>query len=594
VFSAGLFLVVLTFLFVRPLNSPWHPFIAGDGLGYYSYLPAKFIHNDPQLDFKWFNRVHNANYAYSTFDNPEDNLLVQYQNKRINKYYQGLSFIWMPFFIAGHVCAKLLHYPPDGFSRPYQIWMGIASVFYLLVGLILLRLLLLRIFRQQWIASSVPLLIFFGTHLFTYAIFANTLSHAYSFTFVTGFLYYSVCFFQEPNSKTKHFLIALLFLVISACIRPLTILILLALPAFVPAGFSVRKLVLERPRFIHILILFTLLAAVCWQLWLTHIQTGSFLAYTYTDEKFNFADARFWDALFSYHLGLFVYVPLIFLSLFGVFFMRWKMATPLILFFFAMIFLYSAWWYWPITKRAIIDFYVVPAIFLGALFSKMSRPSLKIGVIATSVLYVFYFQFKALQVRNGILDEFLTYKELFWRNFLRTEKANIFPVPPKSIIAEELHAQNFESTDTKLHLSSTQHFEGSSSLLLDSANYISSTSSFAYPKLFSESGVRKIRLNFELYAEPGLQQVHAFLKFLRRDSSELLVVPFYVNEDFIFANRWDHKEFGYELVDTKQLNADSVARIEVMFWNVYPKKKAYIDHVETDFILCNRYFETVK
>ena len=83
-FACVVLTVMLSFVCMRPLKSPWHPFIAGDGLGYYSYLPAKFIHNDPQLDFKWFNRVHNANYIYSAFDNPEDNLLVAYGNKRIN------------------------------------------------------------------------------------------------------------------------------------------------------------------------------------------------------------------------------------------------------------------------------------------------------------------------------------------------------------------------------------------------------------------------------------------------------------------------------------------------------------------------------
>jgi hypothetical protein len=95
----GFFLsIIAVFFYVRPLNSDYHKFIAGDGFGYYSYLPAKFIFNDPNYDFKWFNKAHDANYVYSAFPNPEQNLLVEYGNKKINKYYQGLSFIWMPFF----------------------------------------------------------------------------------------------------------------------------------------------------------------------------------------------------------------------------------------------------------------------------------------------------------------------------------------------------------------------------------------------------------------------------------------------------------------------------------------------------------------
>src|SRR5687767_709536 len=129
-FSGFLVSIVLVFLWVRPLNSPWHRFIAGDGLGYYAYLPARHIYADKQFEFKWFNKVYNQHYAISSFPNPEDNFMVEYKGKRINKYYQGLSFIWTPFFLTAHLVAKLFHYPADGFSAPYQLFMGLASLFY--------------------------------------------------------------------------------------------------------------------------------------------------------------------------------------------------------------------------------------------------------------------------------------------------------------------------------------------------------------------------------------------------------------------------------------------------------------------------------
>src|SRR6476661_3867483 len=85
-YAAFLVSILVMFLYFRPLNSPWHKFIAGDGLGYYSYLPATFIYHDSNYEFKWFNKVHDNNYVYSAFPYPDQNLLVQYQGRKINNY----------------------------------------------------------------------------------------------------------------------------------------------------------------------------------------------------------------------------------------------------------------------------------------------------------------------------------------------------------------------------------------------------------------------------------------------------------------------------------------------------------------------------
>jgi hypothetical protein len=598
-FASVVLTVVLCFVCIRPLKSPWHPFIAGDGLGYYSYLPAKFIHNDPQLDFKWFNRVHNTNYIYSAFDNPEDNLLVAYGDKRINKYYQGLSFLWMPFFIAGHLAAKVLHYTPDGFSPPYQATMALASVFYLLLGLFFLHRLLLAMGHRLWIASLTVLLVFSGTYLFNYALFANTLSHSYSFTFVTGFFYYSFLFFHRTDKKLQFFLMALFCLVISFCIRPLTVLSILALPAFYKKGCSLTSIVkgtlAEKFRWMHLLLVLLSVAALSWQFSLNYIQTGSLFSYTYTDEKFNFSDARFGDALLSYHMGLFVYVPLFFFAMLGFSFIREKRQWLLPVLFFGLLFVYSAWWYWPITKRAMIDFYAIPAIGLASFLSVLKRRTSRQKIsIALLLLCVGYFQLKALQIRDGILDEYLTHKDLFWSHFARLQKAHIYPVPPQSILEQENHLQDFEDSLTNCKTSSAYFVSGHQALELNKENYICRVAGYDFPKLFIKPGVRKIRISMDMHASPGLKQVHLFLKFLGQNDRELLLIPFYIGEEYIQTNQWEHKEFGYDLTDRLLLNNDSVKRTELLIWNVEPEHPVFIDQVRTDFIMTNSYFETLK
>jgi hypothetical protein len=584
--------VVVVFFVTRPLNSPWHPFIAGDGLGYYSYLPAKFIYNDKDLSFKWFNEVHNKNYQYSTFQNPEDNLLVQYGDRRINKYYQGLSFIWMPFFFAGHLFALISSSGADGFSTPYQLAMAIASLFYLLLGLIFLRRLIIRMTGNHSAGTLIPAAVFYGTWLFTYAISANTLSHAYSFSFLTMFLYYAHRFFNEPGQRTRDLLLCVLMLVISVLIRPLTGLIVLTLPALVPPGFFKNKIKLPALRVADWLIIILIFLALYHSLSITKTQTGSFFAYTYTNERFDFANARFFEALFSYHTGLFVYVPLILVSLAGIFFLFPYRRLVLVVFFFSVLFLYSAWWYWPIVKRALIDFYAIPAILLSFLFINTSGwvRNLLMGLV---VLCVIYFQFKSMQVRRGILDENATYSEVFWRNFFRTTRVNQYLIPPHTILAQEVYRQDFES-GVPGPTTAERAVSGNSSLLVDSANYICRVFDLPFPSLFSKEGFQKIRFSFHVFFEEGISSTHVFFQFFDQENKMLREVPFYLNAGDIQHSRWDYKEFGYELVDVEELNQGTVSHIGFTIWNVEGRKKLVVDDAKVEFILTDRSFETIK
>lgn len=569
-------------------------FIAGDGLGYYSYLPAKFIYHDHNYDFKWFNKAHNANYLYSAFENPEQNLLVEYGNKRINKYYQGLSYIWMPFFFVGHFVAKILHYPPDGFSPPYQYSIAFASVFYLLLGLIFLRKLIRKLFDDQLAALLVPVAIFYGTHLFNFAIFANSLSHAYSFTFLVLFLYFLAAYFKNETGHLLNFLFCMLFFVITCCIRPLNGLSIFLVPAFIPKGFFKQGLRFGKFSWKEVLILLLTLGAIYHQLSITYIQTGSFFAYTYTDEKFYFTRAVFTDALFSYHIGLFVYVPLFLLSFFGIPFLPLRHRIFLPLFFLFIVYLYSAWWYWPILKRAVIDFYALPAIFLGALIANCRQLKWKTFVIALVILTVVYYQFKEMQVRNGILDGYATHKELFWRNFFRMSKANFYSIPPSTILEETDFKQDFEGSNFTGKVSTVQQHSGKQSLSLGPENYICRIGEYPFPAIFKKEGFKKIRVSFYGYFTPGIKSVHAFLQFFDKNGKMLEEAPFYINEDYLEPNRWDYKEFGYEVADPAKLNSATVDKIVFAIWNVEANRPMYIDDARIEFILTDRSFETVK
>lgn len=592
-FAGFIVSVLVSFILVRPLHSPWHPFIAGDGLGYYSYLPARFIHGDPNYDFKWFNRVYNANYVYSTFPNPEDNLLVKYGDKRINKYYPGLSFVWMPFFAAGHITSKTLHYPADGFSWPYQLCIGLASVFYLIIGLLYLRKLIDKLFGQGWAGVVVPAAVFYGTFLFKYAVFSNSLSHSYSFTFNILFLYFICNYLRESSNRNKYLLLAIFFYAITVSIRPLNMLVVFLAPAFITGG-GIKRVLPGRLelKWQHVAILGLITLLLWYHFYVMFNQTGSLFPYTYSNERFYFSKNKFFDGLFSYHIGIFVYIPLFALSLWGLKFVNRRLRIILPAGFFGLLFLYSSWWYWPIMQRAMIDYYVIPALLLGALISGVSRARLL--VLALMFFSVIYHQLKEMQVRRGILDEYATYDEVFWRNFFVTEKTNSYAVPPSTILGKEQHEEDFEDLRFRRRGSSDQFFSGSHSLLLDSVSYINGFSEFNYPAVFNRVGFRKVRFSFHCFFERNINSAHAFILFYDSAHKVILEAPFYLNADDIHPGRWDFKEFGYEIADTVKINSRTVKKIGFTIWNVEGKSRLFIDDAKMEFLLTGRSFETIQ
>jgi hypothetical protein len=586
--------VFLLFLYVRPLNSPWDRIINGDGLGYYSYLPAKYIYGDVNYEFKWFNQVYKANYAPGTFSNPEDNLLVPYGNRKINKYYPGLSYIWLPFFVMAHGCAKSFGYPPDGFSLPYQWFIALASLFYLFLGLIFLRKLLQKLFHNPFVYTLVPIAIFYGSHLYFYAFRFNSLSHSYSFTFLTLFVYFLVSYFNEKDHRLRNLLFCLLWLVISVCIRPLNGLVVLLIPAFFPNGFFRERLRFEKIKAPDLLLLLLTAGAIGYQLSITYAQTNHLIPYTYTDERFYFQRSIFFDALISYRIGLFVYAPLLFVSLFGIPWLPSRKRIILPVFFFCILFLYSSWWYWPIVKRAMVDYYFIPAIFLGALLNQFNRLRGRIAIVALLALTILFYQFKNFQVGRGILDEFSTYKEVFWRNFFRVRKANMFLVPPSSIKKNAVAVQDFESAGFEGNRTNENKHSGEYSLLLDSAHYISKISEQALPGFFNQAGHKKVRTAFWCYFEKPVKQLHLFIQFVGKDDKTVLEVPFYLDEESLAGGAWDYKEFGLDLADQPAVTGDSVKKVIFTLWNVEGKYKVYIDDVKTEFLLTDDSYEPVK
>ena len=591
-FPALLLSVIVVFFWMRSFSDPVAPVIGGDGLGYYSYLPATFIYGDQGYNFGWFNAAHDSNYAYSAFPNPEDNILVQYGDRRINKYYPGLSVLWMPFFAAAHAVAHISGHEPDGFSAPYQAAIGIASLINLLVGLWLVHRLVLR-FTGGWLeAVIVPGALFYGTYLFIYSVNANSLSHAYSFTLIAAVLLAAHRFIHDDGNKTTQVLVFLITAFLLLSVRPLTGLVFLILPAFVPRAWRLPSRHQWRLSAAAAVLSVILLLIVWYVFRIMYIQTGTLLPYTYEGEGFDFSDPWFVEALFGYRLGLFVYAPVLLVAFFGVYKMprRERFFVPLI--FFAAVFLYSAWWYWPILIRALVDFYVLPGICLAYLLRGAGTRN-QILLVAVVLLCVLYFQVKSFQVRNGILVEFGTYKEVFWRNFFRLEPARMYLVPPSTIISSAVTSEDFE--DHPSRTTADDALSGTRSLLLDSLQYIHTYTEVPYPEIFKkEKGYKKIRFSFHSKIAGDVQSMHVFMFFMKKDSTVIRNIPFYLNAPDLYPGEWDLKEFGTEITPGDSLGPDRVDRIGFCFWNVNARGRILVDDAKIEFLVTDKSYETIE
>jgi len=411
-------LLLLFFVFLRISDehrSNWQNIISSDGKGYYAYLPALFIHGD--LSYR---QVSATEKKMSGFVAYRSDYLVNEDGYTLNKYFAGESLLLLPFFIAAMGLTSLSPAPMDGYSFFFQIMAGLGALFYLLAGLWYL----FRILRFLRLPEPAPtlsvLLILAGTNLFYYALWQPTMSHTYSFAVNTALVWYWIS--GEYRNPRLQSLILGLLLGAALLIRPTNLLILLLLPALnkgYPHYFHQARRLFQNKSTILLFIsgLFTLLIIqpVLW-----YLQTGTLLIWPYLGEGFNFSEPQITNMLFSFRKGLFIYTPLLLLSLAGLYplFRRDKQALPaMVVFLIILIFVTASWWNWyygdGFGQRSFIDFYLAFAFLLAHLINRMKAPWQKWILIPLLIFITGLTQFQSLQYRRKIIHPFSMDREKY-------------------------------------------------------------------------------------------------------------------------------------------------------------------------------------
>ncbi len=398
----------------------WNRIVKVDGVGYFSYLPAIFVYGD--LSFGFRDQIA-ANPEHREFYFDYRN---QYNGHTINKYYVGTALLMTPFYLVGHGLNYLTGNSMDGCSVWELIFIQIAAIFYLFLGLWWLSLTLKTYEVDAKNRAWVLMAALFGTNLFYYVTGEPAMSHVFSFAMVSGFVLAVRRYYTTVEGKW--FLWASVAFGLVVLIRPVNGLIMLSLPFLAGSGEVVRTALsgLFRKPLLLVSGIILVMLIVGIQGVIYYIQTGSFFVYSYQGEGFNFANPQIVKFLFSYRKGLFVYTPMCFLALGGMWYV-WKTSGMAALaftgFLLMVVYVLSSWWLWyyggSFSSRVMIEYFPFFMIMLG-IFVQRTRFSTWIKV--AMIILVLVCQIQTFQYRYGYLHYDSMTKALYWDSFLGIDR----------------------------------------------------------------------------------------------------------------------------------------------------------------------------
>ena len=412
-------LILLAFLAIFIFVKGGHDrrFLTGDGKGYYAYLPAMFIYKDVQFNFiDEYEEKYYGPQNYADFRNTVN-------GRYLNKYFSGMSILWLPFFLAAHLFATFFG-TADGYSAPYQIAIGLASLFYLALALFFIRKILNTYRISDNIISATLIILVIGTNLFYFTVFDASYSHVYSMSIISGFIFFSRKYLFAPNKLTFYW--AVLFLGLLILVRPVNILVILSLP-FLSGSFDTLKKSIISLNFKKLTGAFSILfLLMCYQLVWWKMQSGEWLIWPYISEGFDFSEPNIFNFLFSYKKGFFVYAPVLLLVLPGFWFLYKRskfQAISLFVFLSIVVYVISSWhsWWYGMSygSRPMIDYMAFFAILTGIGLENMKK-KIQLVIFPIVLFLLIISQIQQYQFYNYIFHWSNMNKVSYWRVFLKT------------------------------------------------------------------------------------------------------------------------------------------------------------------------------
>ena len=358
--------------------------IWSDVEGYYSYLPAAFIQGD-------FHHIRHESMDFRKNDKGEI----------VIKYTYGLTFFYLPFFLAAHLYAHIFHYEANGFSVPYDYAMIICTAFWAAIGLYLLKRLLLKYFswRTTWVTIICIML---GTNFYHYATNYIGMPHIFCFAIIAGILLATDAYYEAPG-KSKAVLLAVLFgwLVV---IRPTNCAFLIVILLYRVVTMDDLK---QRLRFLKgrvsdiIMVVPFFILPMIPQLFYWKEMYGKWVTYSYSGETFIYwKHPKILAVLFDTQNGLLLYSPILLFIFPGLVLGRKDKRTSFLavsVVFVVITYIFASWWAWwfggAFGHRCYIDYFPAFAFPMAIAMEKIfegHRLYLKIPVTMVILLMLYY------------------------------------------------------------------------------------------------------------------------------------------------------------------------------------------------------------
>lgn len=432
VIAAAAALGLAAYVFVYATGLADRP-IRSDGVSYYVYLPSWFIFHDTTL------RELARDCCGGEF--PEYTAIIRWPGTRrwVNAHPIGVAILQAPFFIAAHLLTRWSNLSPDGFSFYYQHGAGLAGLFWMIAGLMVLRTLLRRQFSDR-VAAATLFGITFATNLFHYGTYDSSYSHVYSFFLFASFMLLTDDWYRRPTRSTPILLGLVAGLIVLT--RHTNALFLIVFPlygmsgvaqAFRPAatatgdGLRARVSQLAARRGDLALIAAAAFVTVLPQLAIYYQATGHFLISSYGSLGFNFTAPALYGVLFSVQKGVFFWSPLLLVAAAGLPLTRGParaLALPGALFLIVNTYIVASWWDWQFGAsyghRGFVDALPVFALGLATLFDRaaFSVRARWIGGCALSLAAALS-MFQMYQYWSGVMPMSDTTWEQYRAAFLR-------------------------------------------------------------------------------------------------------------------------------------------------------------------------------
>jgi hypothetical protein len=578
--------------------------LSWDVFGYYTYLPATFYHNGPDIDnIDWVKKL------TEKYDNTAT--LYQYyktdKDKWVIKYSMGMALVYLPFFLTGHTIASLTAYPVDGLSLPYQYSLSIGGILIMILGLVIIRKVLLH-FTNEIMTALAIFILFFGTNYFITAGMNNLMVHNTLFTFYAIILLFTIKWHKNPSFKN---IIGLgIFCGLAILIRPTEIICLL-IPFFwnIHNKETFRKKINLLLKYKFQIITFALIIFAIYlpQLFYWKVSTGHFLYYTYNNpgEGLDFFKPHTLQFLFSFRKGWFIYTPMMLFVVYGFYLLYQKkkgVFLPIFLFTVLNIYLLSswtAWWYAnSFGQRSMVQSYallIIPLCFGIETLIKSHKRIIQVLSVSVLLLLTGLNQFQIWQYNHGILNGSRMTAPYYFKTFGKTK---ISP-ETKELLLIERSATAEESFDNIEDYSSTilgiYDFE-------DTNKYHSK-----YLDTFSYKGVYAYKLDSTKLFSPGIDiryyqltdKDHAWIRTtafvypmvdLNQNPASLVCTFVYKGNNYkyramdlekpdysIKPNQWNKIQFDYLTPEVRRKKD----KLKVYFW-LRGKEAFYIDDLKIE------------